>query len=250
MPSTLRVFRVFPRRKPAEERRPPPWKPASERSHKLGLLNEASDDDWTRAEAFCKTHSPTPPKLLPSNVIEDIQLLGCAAWGLEFPSDPHFVGRVERGDRTKSGSGGGAWKVCTEKGCQDTCVMSDLPIMAGLYDIHRRRGVYYEIRVNRMDGVIAIGMLLYCTYTNPVHFHNRRRLNNNFYRHGVQAIPILASAWVESSQCRLAPRRSAQVLRRLRRRARLLDRQARTFSNFSRGRHRLRIRVRQQHDLY
>jgi len=47
--------------------------------------------------------------------------------------------------------------VRTEKGCQDTCVMSDLPIMAGLYDIHGRRGVYYEIRVNRMDGVVAIG---------------------------------------------------------------------------------------------
>ena len=35
--------------------------------------------------------------------------------------------------------------------------MSDLPLMAGLYDILGRRGVYYEVRVNRMDGVVAVG---------------------------------------------------------------------------------------------
>jgi hypothetical protein len=29
--------------------------------------------------------------------------------------------------------------------------------MAGLYDIRCRRGVYYEVRVNRMEGVVAIG---------------------------------------------------------------------------------------------
>jgi hypothetical protein len=46
--------------------------------------------------------------------------------------------------------------------------MSDLPIMAGLYDIHGRRGVYYEIRVIRMDGVVAIGKFLCDTHESRV----------------------------------------------------------------------------------
>lgn len=35
--------------------------------------------------------------------------------------------------------------------------MSDLPILAGLYDICSQKGVYYEIMINRMEGIIAIG---------------------------------------------------------------------------------------------
>ncbi|KAI0276463.1 hypothetical protein BGY98DRAFT_919345 [Russula aff. rugulosa BPL654] len=159
MPSTSTFF--LRRHRPAEERHPPPaWNPAPERSHTLGLFNEASDDDWERAEAFCTTHPPTPPKLLASDVIDRIRVLGCAAWGLERPTDDaRFVGHIDRGDQIKSGSGGdeGTWKVRTEKRCRDSCVICDLPLMAGLYDIHGRRGVYYEVRVNRMDGVVAIG---------------------------------------------------------------------------------------------
>jgi Ran-binding protein 9/10 len=208
MPSTLSL----PRRRPAEERHPPPaWKPASERSHTLGLFHEASDDDYERAKAFCTAHRPTPPKLLPSNVIDRIRLQGCAAWGLERPSNARFIGHIERGYQAKSyRSGGGIWKVRTEKRCRDTCIMSDLPLMAGLYDIHGRRGVYYEVRVNRMEGVVAIGTFLVsysarndrldnfsgrqsrlvffamkssnlsfrynsCSQTDPVRFHDRRR---------------------------------------------------------------------------
>jgi hypothetical protein len=179
MPSTSTFF--LRRHRLAEERHPPPaWNPAPERSHTLGLFNEASDDDWERAEAFCTTHPPTPPKLLASDVIDRIRVLGCAAWGLERPTDDaRFVGHIDRGDQIKSGSGGdeGTWKVRTEKRCRDSCVISDLPLMAGLYDIHGRRGVYYEVRVNRMDGVVAIGTSAesYCfaiaSYiTNPVCF--------------------------------------------------------------------------------
>jgi hypothetical protein len=185
MPSTL----FLGRHRPAEEQHPPPaWNPAPERSHALGLFNEASDDDWEKAEAFCTTHLPTPPKLLASDVIDRIRALGCAAWDLERPTDPHFVGHIERSDEIKPGSsGGGTWKVRTEKRCRDSCVMSDLPLMGGLYDIHGRRGVYYEVRVNRMDGVVAIGtspesgilycsILQYCTLTNPVCFSPRSPL--------------------------------------------------------------------------
>jgi hypothetical protein len=44
--------------------------------------------------------------------------------------------------------------------------MSDLPLMAGLYDIHGRRGIYYEVRVNRMEGVVAIG-----TFHTALHYN-------------------------------------------------------------------------------
>jgi hypothetical protein len=150
---------LHPPRRRFEERVPPPaWEPAPESSHKLGLFHEASDDDWEQAELFCSTHPPTPPRILASNDIDRIRLLGCAAWGLERPTTTRFLGRIERDDQNnKSSSAGGTWKVCTLKRCRDTCVMSDLPLIAGLYDIHGRRGIYYEVRVNMMEGVIAIG---------------------------------------------------------------------------------------------
>lgn len=165
MPSTLH-------HRSAEERHPPAWNPAPERSHALGLFNEASDDEWERASAFCTAHPPIPPKLLASDVIDRIRVLGCAAWDIERPTDAHFIGHIERGDQIKLGSGGGTWKVKvrTEKRCRDSCVMSDLPLMAGLYDIHGRRGVYYEVRVNRMDGVIAIGAYQ-CTHKSRLLFN-------------------------------------------------------------------------------
>jgi Ran-binding protein 9/10 len=157
MPSTPSLPR---HRLEEEERQPPPsWKPAPERPHTFGLLHEASDDDWERAEEFCRTHPLNPPRILPSNSIDRIQLLGCAAWGLERPNTNRFVGRIQRGNQNKPSNGDGPWKVCTQKSCQDTCVMSDLPLMTGLYDIHGRRGIYYEVRVNRMEGVVAVGTL-------------------------------------------------------------------------------------------
>ena len=159
---------------PAAERHPPAWNPAPERSHTLGLFNEASADDWKRAEAFCAAHPPTPPKLLASDAIDRIRVLGCAAWNLERPTDAHFIGHIEKGGQIKPSSGGGTWKVRTEKRCRDSCVMSDLPLMAGLYDIPGRRGVYYEVRVNRMDGVVAIGTSLEI----PSAFHHDRRQFN------------------------------------------------------------------------
>jgi len=154
MSSTLHLPRHGLR---VERHPPPPWKPAPEKSHKFGLFHEASDDDWERAEVFCRAHPPSPPNILASNVIDLIRVRGCAAWGLEHPSAPRFVGRIEGGGQNKSSRGGGTWKVRSEKRCQDSCIMSDLPILAGLYDIRGRRGVYYEVRVNMMEGVITIG---------------------------------------------------------------------------------------------
>jgi hypothetical protein len=217
MPSPSTFF--LRRHRPAEERHPPPaWNPAPETSHTLGKFNEASDDDWERAEAFCTTHSPTPPKLLASDLIDRIRARGCAAWDLERPTDEaHFVGHIERVDQSKPGGGsaGGTWKVRTEKRCRDSCVMSDLPFMAGLYDIHGRRGVYYEVLVNRMDGVVAIGTSpesyfapIVSYSTNPVCFSPRSPPNSMSIskRDGMQTIPFLASTWMEPSQRCPTPR--------------------------------------------
>jgi Ran-binding protein 9/10 len=143
---------------PSQDTTLPAWEPAPERSHTLGLFNDASDDDWESAEMFCRTHPHTPPRMLASTVIDRIRLLGCAAWSLEQPATPRFVGRIDRGNQEESGTAVGTWKVCTQKRCKDTCLLSDLPLMAGLYDIHDKLGVYYEVRVNKMEGVVAIGM--------------------------------------------------------------------------------------------
>ncbi|KAI0094358.1 hypothetical protein BDY19DRAFT_912408, partial [Irpex rosettiformis] len=48
-------------------------------------------------------------------------------------------------------------KVVTGKSCRDTCLFSNLPLMAGLYEIQGKNGVYYEILMKKMDGIIAIG---------------------------------------------------------------------------------------------
>ncbi|KAH9969812.1 hypothetical protein BC827DRAFT_1257607 [Russula dissimulans] len=54
----------------------PPRKPAPGSSHIFGLFHEASDNDWEQAEAFCRAHRPSPPKILASNVIDLIRLRG------------------------------------------------------------------------------------------------------------------------------------------------------------------------------
>jgi len=52
----------------------------------------------------------------------------------------------------------GVVNVQTRPECKDVCLLSDLPIMAGLYDVQGKSGVYYEVHIDRMDGIIAIGM--------------------------------------------------------------------------------------------
>ncbi|KAI0313000.1 hypothetical protein OF83DRAFT_1176092 [Amylostereum chailletii] len=139
---------------PSTEPPPPQWAPAPERSHTDGLYNEASEVDYERAEAFCATYPLDPPKLIPSAAIERIQEHGCGAWGLEWPNNPRFFGNLQTD--LKSGLAG-AWRVRTEKGCKDCCLLSDLPIMGGMYDVKGKRGVYYEVKIHKMEGVIAVG---------------------------------------------------------------------------------------------
>lgn len=96
--------------------------------------------------------------------------MGCRAWSIEWPSSLRFAGTIQncrvreeekKGDvdKSKSKSAFGKIYVDTEKKCRETCLMSDLPILAGLYDIQGKDGVYYEVTITRMDGIIAIGKL-------------------------------------------------------------------------------------------
>ena len=48
-------------------------------------------------------------------------------------------------------------KVVTDKRCKDVCIFSNLPIIAGLYDIKGKQGVYYEVVIRKMGGIIAVG---------------------------------------------------------------------------------------------
>ena len=80
-----------------------------------------------------------------------MRALGCGAWGLAPP--PRDRGAVVvRADEKR-----GVVLVESAPDCRDVCVLSDLPLLAGLYDTRGKEGVYYEVRILRMDGVIAVG---------------------------------------------------------------------------------------------
>lgn len=143
---------------PTELAPPPEWQPAPEMRHTYGLYADATEDEYEAAQRFCEQYPPEPPRLLPSDVVERIDSAGCRAWQLVSPPGPRFRGRIYGSEEQgKKGGGAGVVRVVTEPGCEDVCLMSDLPILAGLYDIHGKLGVYYEVKVLCMDGLIAVG---------------------------------------------------------------------------------------------
>ncbi|KAI0786168.1 hypothetical protein C8Q75DRAFT_772527 [Abortiporus biennis] len=133
---------------------PPEWAPAPERSHTFGLCHDATEDEYEAAEDFCARHPPEVPRLLPSHIVERIDSEGCRAWGIEWPRSPRFAGNIHtHGEK----GGSNIVKITTHNHCGDVCLMSDLPLAAGLYDIQGKIGTYYEVRIDKMDGIIAIG---------------------------------------------------------------------------------------------
>ncbi|KAI0079522.1 hypothetical protein K474DRAFT_1659127 [Panus rudis PR-1116 ss-1] len=134
---------------------PPEWTPAPEQSHTTGLYSDATNNDFESAEAFCAANPPDAPRLLPSDVVDRIRTEGCRVWDIQWPRSSRFVGNIRRvGEK---GGDKNVVTVATKRGCKDVCLFSDLPIMAGLYDIQGKLGVYFEVQIHRMDGVIAIG---------------------------------------------------------------------------------------------
>ena len=125
-----------------------------EPSNTYGRYDEATFEEYQEAEVFCARHPVERPKLLPSDTVERLSQEGCKAWGMRSPSSPWFKGWVDpRNER----EGAGVTKVITERKCKDVCIFSDLPIIAGLYDAVGKRGIYYEVVIRKMGGIIAIG---------------------------------------------------------------------------------------------
>lgn len=149
----------------ADNGAPPEWAPAPERSHTLGLINEATDDEFASAEKFCAHYPPNPPRLLSSEVVQNLEEQGCRYWGIEYPRSPRFKGEIHNGDKKESSLN--VVKVKAKKDCQDVCLFSTLPIMAGLYDIQGKSGIYYEVLIHKMNGIIAIGASFTCLQSVP-----------------------------------------------------------------------------------
>ena len=118
------------------------------------------------AAALCLNHTtPIQSQPLESDVIERLTREGCNAWGMVKPTYPGFKGRMLSG--TDEGGPAGVTKVMTDKQCALSCMWSDLPIMAGSYGIKGKQGVYYEVEIKRMGGIIAIGNPKVCHRSTP-----------------------------------------------------------------------------------
>lgn len=134
---------------------PPAWTPAPEQSHTWGLRSDVPADEFEAAEEFCERYPMESPRLLSSSIVERIEVEGSKLWTMERPISSRFVGQIvyDGGEKGRS-----VTRVVTKKSCGDVCLMSNLPLLAGLYEIQGKSGVYYEICIRRMDGIIAIGM--------------------------------------------------------------------------------------------
>ncbi|KAF6750886.1 endosome protein [Ephemerocybe angulata] len=129
---------------------PPEWSAAPEISHKWGKWNEAPDEEYQAGEDFCNEYPPLAPRLLPSDLVDKINTLGCKAWGIQWPTTPRFSGHIQEAADTKGGPA--VTTVTTTPKCKDTCLLSDMPILAGLYEVQGKTGVYYEVLVQKMEG--------------------------------------------------------------------------------------------------
>lgn len=146
-------------RTPADDSLPPEWTPAAEESRKDGLYNEAPEDEFEEAERFCEANPVDPPRFLASYDVDHIRASGARAWGLVQPSLTRFRGKVLNVDAERKG-GKKVVEVITERGCGDTCVLSNFPILGGVYDIQGKEGVYFEVTMLKMEGIVAIGTFI------------------------------------------------------------------------------------------
>ncbi|KAJ3568145.1 hypothetical protein NP233_g5900 [Leucocoprinus birnbaumii] len=142
---------------------PPQWAPAPEKIHQWGKFSEAPEDEFQAAEQFCRAYPTYPPALVPSHIIDRIQSLGGKAWGIEYPAQSRFAGTITNPEDNKGGPA--VARVQSAPQCGDVCLLSNLPILAGLYGTHGKTGVYYEVLITRMDGLIAVGTAV-CPYPN------------------------------------------------------------------------------------
>lgn len=133
---------------------PPQWTPAIEASYEDGKYSDATFEEHEAAELFCRNNAVEGPKLLPSELVDELGRGGCRLWRMLRPVSDRFQGYINHGDSEK---GTGVTKVITNEACGDVCIFSNLPIMAGQYDIKGKQGIYYEVVIKKMGGIIAIG---------------------------------------------------------------------------------------------
>ena len=139
---------------PLPEQAPPIWTPAPEQSHDLGLYSEATDEEFQSAEAFCAQYPVEAPRFLPSSDVDRIEAEGCRVWTLAWPHASRFAGRIDGGGEKDAAA---ITTVTTEKECGDVSLLSTFPIMGGMYEIQAKTGVYFEVCIRSMKGIIAIG---------------------------------------------------------------------------------------------
>ncbi|KAJ3709559.1 endosome protein [Lentinula guzmanii] len=121
---------------------PPEWAPAPEASHTYGQYNEASDQEYRDGISYCQKHPLCLTSLISSRFIDQIKSEGAKAWGLDIPR----ITIDSQGDK-----GQNLVHITTDKHCKDYCLLSNLPITAGLYDSSGREGVYYEVIIHEMN---------------------------------------------------------------------------------------------------
>lgn len=140
---------------------PPEWAPATETSHTWGLYNEAPEQEYQAGIDFCLKYPVIPPVIVPSHALDTIKQEGSKAWGIQIPNPEdyqRFAGSIENpGPDTKKSP---VVVVATQARCKDYTLLSNLPIIAGLYDVSRQSGVYYEVKILEMhppSSYLAIG---------------------------------------------------------------------------------------------
>jgi len=178
---------------------PPKWAPAPELSYTEGKFADAPENEYRDAERVCKIYPPEPPRLLPSDVVDRINIEGGKVWGLEFPAGPRFQGQVININSGQEKRGPAVVQVMTRPDCGGVSLLSNLPIMAGLYELQGKTGVYYEIMIQRMNGIIAVGELLSFVNSSPARIDCMSRIN-------LPPLSLLALSGLESPQRRPAPR--------------------------------------------
>ncbi|KAJ4474896.1 hypothetical protein J3R30DRAFT_3658833 [Lentinula aciculospora] len=138
---------------------PPEWAPALETSHTHGQYNEATDQEYHDGVSYCLEHPLYPASLVSSREVDRIKFQGAKTWGLDIPQDQcRFLGRVDNIPLDSKGQN--VIHVTTENFTKDYCLLSNLPIAAGLYDTSGREGVYYEAIIHQMyppRSFLAIG---------------------------------------------------------------------------------------------
>lgn len=131
------------------EQQPLPSNVAEEEFHDCRKYKGAIPEDHGEAEG-CTRGGIETPKPLPPEMLSRLSQEGCRLWTMVSPDYYTFKGRVESG-------ADGVTTVFTDKECQDACIFSNWPIMAGLCDVKEQKGVYYEIVVKKREGTIIMG---------------------------------------------------------------------------------------------